>query len=35
VPGNGIRTIIVEIARRFARDLTVQEVGYERLRKGP
>ena len=27
-----IRTIIVEMARRFARDLMVQEIGYERLR---
>jgi hypothetical protein len=29
---HGIRTIIVETASRFARDLMVQEVGYERLR---
>ena len=35
IESNGVRTIIVEIARRFARDLTLQEVGYERLRKGP
>jgi len=29
---NGIRTIIVETANRFARDLMVQEVGYAMLR---
>jgi DNA invertase Pin-like site-specific DNA recombinase len=32
IAGNGVRTIIVETASRFARDLMVQEVGYERLR---
>ena len=30
---NGVRTIIVETANRFARDLMVQEVGYARLRE--
>jgi DNA invertase Pin-like site-specific DNA recombinase len=29
---NGVRTIIVETANRFARDLIVQEVGYEMLK---
>jgi DNA invertase Pin-like site-specific DNA recombinase len=29
--GNGIRTILVETANRFARDLMVQEVGYTML----
>jgi hypothetical protein len=29
---NGVRTIIVETANRFARDLIVQETGYERLK---
>jgi DNA invertase Pin-like site-specific DNA recombinase len=33
IEGNGVRTIIVETANRFARDLLVQEVGYERLRE--
>ena len=28
---NGVRTIIVETANRFARDLMVQEVGYAML----
>ena len=28
IEGNGVRTIIVETASRFARDLMVQEVGY-------
>ena len=32
ITGNGVRTIIVETASRFARDLIVQEVGYRRLR---
>jgi DNA invertase Pin-like site-specific DNA recombinase len=32
IEGNGVRTIIVETANRFARDLMVQEVGYDRLR---
>ncbi|CAN7468813.1 recombinase family protein [Mesorhizobium sp. LjNodule214] len=29
---NGVRTILVETASRFARDLVVQETGYEMLR---
>jgi DNA invertase Pin-like site-specific DNA recombinase len=29
---NGVRTIIVETANRFARDLMVQEIGYAMLR---
>ena len=33
IEANGVRTIIVETANRFARDLMVQEVGYQRLRK--
>ncbi|WP_245509726.1 recombinase family protein [Bradyrhizobium vignae] len=32
IAGNGVRTIIVETANRFARDLMVQETGYARLR---
>ena len=32
IAGNGVRTIIVETANRFARDLIVQEVGYRQLR---
>jgi DNA invertase Pin-like site-specific DNA recombinase len=28
IEGNGVHTIIVETANRFARDLMVQEVGY-------
>jgi DNA invertase Pin-like site-specific DNA recombinase len=31
IAGNGIRTIIVETANRFARDLIVQETGWKRL----
>jgi len=31
IAGNGVRTIIVETANRFARDLMVQEVGYRQL----
>jgi DNA invertase Pin-like site-specific DNA recombinase len=31
--GNGVRTIIVETASRFARDLMVQEVGFARLQE--
>lgn len=31
IEGNGVRTIIVETASRFARDLMVQEVGFARL----
>ena len=30
--GNGVRTIIVETANRFARDLIVQETGYAMLK---
>jgi DNA invertase Pin-like site-specific DNA recombinase len=33
IEGNGVRTIIVETASRFARDLMVQEVGHAMLRK--
>jgi DNA invertase Pin-like site-specific DNA recombinase len=33
IAGNGVRTIIVETASRFARDLMVQEVGHARLRE--
>jgi Resolvase, N terminal domain len=33
IEGNGVRTIIVERANRFARDLMVQEVGYAKLRE--
>src|SRR5215204_5436104 len=33
IEGNGVRTIIVETANRFARDLMVQEVGYARLKE--
>lgn len=32
IAGNGVRTIIVEGASRFARDLIVQETGYQYLR---
>ncbi len=32
IAGNGVRTIIVETAQRFARDLMVQEVGFAMLR---
>jgi DNA invertase Pin-like site-specific DNA recombinase len=32
IAGNGARTIIVETANRFARDLMVQEVGFAILR---
>src|SRR6185369_15815420 len=31
IEANGVRTIIVETANRFARDLMVQEVGFARL----
>jgi DNA invertase Pin-like site-specific DNA recombinase len=31
IAGNGVRTIIVETANRFARDLIVQETGYRFL----
>jgi len=33
IAGNGVRTIIVETANRFARDLMVQEVGHARLKE--
>jgi Resolvase, N terminal domain len=33
IEANGVRTIMVETANRFARDLMVQEVGYARLRE--
>ena len=33
IAGNGLRTIIVETANRFARDLMVQEVGHTRLKE--
>jgi DNA invertase Pin-like site-specific DNA recombinase len=32
IAGNGVRTVIVETANRFARDLMVQEVGWAMLR---
>ena len=32
VLGNGVRTILVETANRFARDLIVQETGYQYLK---
>jgi DNA invertase Pin-like site-specific DNA recombinase len=32
IAGNGVRTILVETANRFARDLIVQETGWRRLR---
>jgi len=32
IAGNGVSTIIVETANRFARDLIVQETGYRLLR---
>jgi DNA invertase Pin-like site-specific DNA recombinase len=31
ITGNGVRTVIVETANRFARDLIVQETGWKRL----
>src|SRR5437588_8690547 len=31
IANNGVRTIIVETASRFARDLMVQEVGFAKL----
>lgn len=31
IAGNGVRTIVVETANRFARDLIVQETGYRML----
>jgi DNA invertase Pin-like site-specific DNA recombinase len=33
IEGNGVRTIIVETASRFARDLMVQEVGFAMLQE--
>jgi DNA invertase Pin-like site-specific DNA recombinase len=33
IAGNGVRTIIVETANRFARDLMVQETGYAMLKQ--
>jgi DNA invertase Pin-like site-specific DNA recombinase len=33
IESNGVRTIIVETASRFARDLMVQEVGYAMLKE--
>ena len=32
IAGNGVRTVIVETANRFARDLIVQETGHKQLR---
>jgi DNA invertase Pin-like site-specific DNA recombinase len=32
IAGNGARTVIVETANRFARDLMVQEVGFAKLK---
>jgi DNA invertase Pin-like site-specific DNA recombinase len=32
IAGNGVKTIVVETASRFARDLMVQEVGFALLR---
>ena len=32
IAGNGVRTIIVETASRFARDLIVQETGWRMLK---
>jgi hypothetical protein len=32
IAGNGVRTIIVETANRFARDLIVQETGHRMLK---
>jgi DNA invertase Pin-like site-specific DNA recombinase len=33
IAGNGVRTIIVETANRFARDLMVQDAGCQRLKE--
>src|SRR5262245_4159021 len=33
IKGNGVRTIVVETANRFARDLIVQETGHRMLRE--
>jgi len=35
IAGNGVHTIIVETANRFARDLIVQETGHRMLRQNP
>jgi DNA invertase Pin-like site-specific DNA recombinase len=32
IASNGARTVIVETASRFARDLMVQEVGFAKLK---
>jgi DNA invertase Pin-like site-specific DNA recombinase len=32
IAGNGVRTVLVETASRFARDLIIQETGYAYLR---
>jgi DNA invertase Pin-like site-specific DNA recombinase len=32
ISGNGVRTVLVETASRFARDLVVQEIGHRRLK---
>ena len=32
IASNGVRTILVETASRFARDLIVQETGYQKLK---
>jgi DNA invertase Pin-like site-specific DNA recombinase len=32
IAGNGVRTIVVETANRFARDIVVQETGYRMLK---
>src|ERR1700733_14942974 len=32
IAGNGVRTVLVETANRFARDLIVQETAYRFLR---
>ena len=31
IVGNGVKTVLVETANRFARDLMVQEIGWRRL----
>jgi DNA invertase Pin-like site-specific DNA recombinase len=33
IAGNGVRTVLVETANRFARDLMVQEIGHKRLKE--
>jgi DNA invertase Pin-like site-specific DNA recombinase len=33
IAGNGVKTILIETANRFARKLTVQELGFEYLKK--